>query len=47
MLAFRQKQRLMKRKNTQLFAIGPDHSDFFCPDGLIDVYRRFSYGTTS
>jgi len=47
MLGFRQIKRFMQRKDAQLFAVSPDYPDFFSPYGLIDAYRRFSYGITS
>ena len=47
LLTLGQRQGLAKRKNTKLLAFGTYYPYLFGPDGLIDVYCRFSYDATS
>jgi hypothetical protein len=47
LLTFCKRQSFLKRQNTELLAVGADDPEFFRPNGLIDVYRGFSYDATS
>jgi hypothetical protein len=47
LLAFRESQSFLQRQDTELFAVRADDPELFRSDGLIDVYRGFSYDATS